>query len=353
MSHVELKPVSDEEIKELNLALNDLWMMKTNDIVSGPFHTQLLKQYFTNHKELMSSTEVRCLEGDSWVGAIEQPEFKIKTPVLPSLGNMINHQRYFLLIDSQIKGPFTFDNIKEKLEHQELNIFDIISADEGTSWKKIFQFEALRNVLDRPELPSQHEIEFENDINTHHSPLASTAVQGLVAVVHLSHQTDQKLKIDEVQLPMIASQNSRQRLQLMTFASFVLVLGLGFAIFSNNKTDDTPLADADTAESFNEETLKPKRPRSHRSPASLAPRQVIQRSNNNDSSNSRRFLQREPAYNPPIDEIRETHAEIAHQDMEEPREEPAPEGSEPNISRGAASEAPPEDAIPVEEVGDF
>ena len=141
-------------------------------------------------------------------------------------------------------------------------------------------------------------------------------------------------------------------------ASFILCISFGvtFLFFKESNINVVDNSFDEPNSTFDKEVPFKKNTRT-RKPASIAPGNVVQPSMKGfgDMSNIRRSIQREPAYNPPIDEIRETHQEIAHEDMpqDEPKDEPVPEGLEPNISRGAASEAPSEDAIPVEEVGDF
>ncbi len=267
---------------------------------------------------------------------------------------------FYLLKDVKVNGPFKLNEIIEKIEKQELSIFDIVSEDKGETWKKIFQIQALLKNAGSKELPVTTNIDFKEDHSSHHSQNESQAIQSLAAVAHCSTptQTNAKLKIDEIQLPQVTQQRLINKSSYAMLASFILCISFGvtFLFFKESNVNVVDNSFDETSSDFDKEVPFKKTNRT-RKPASIAPGNVVQPSMKGygDMSNIRRSIQIEPAYNPPIDEIRETHQEIAHEDMpqDEPKDEPVPEGLEPNISRGAASEAPSEDAIPVEEVGDF
>ena len=64
---IDLKPLTDQQIKERSVSLTDLWMVRTeSEEILGPFDTESLKTYTGNHQHLFENTQVYNLESEKW-----------------------------------------------------------------------------------------------------------------------------------------------------------------------------------------------------------------------------------------------------------------------------------------------
>lgn len=149
-----LTPLTDEQIEAYSLSISDLWMIKTNEKqIHGPFSTQMLKNAFKQHKELIDQIFVYNLLNEKWI--VPHEDARLQRRKLDIISDKEeNYFQFYTLKNGQKQGPFSVEKIKQKLESKELLYHDQISHD-GSSWKKVYLYSAFdrRNNKNTDSLP--------------------------------------------------------------------------------------------------------------------------------------------------------------------------------------------------------
>jgi hypothetical protein len=154
--YIDLKPLSDDDIKANSFALSDLWMVKGQDNkIFGPFDTVGLRDYAQKHQDLFDETSVYNLESEKWFATFSSGYFQRRKPSLVSAQNLIKNNEFYLLFNGQKDGPHTKDKIQELLDEGSILPSSQISLDSGHSWIKIYEHHSFdrRSQKTNQELP--------------------------------------------------------------------------------------------------------------------------------------------------------------------------------------------------------
>ena len=136
MATFTLQPLSDETIDAMGINNHDLWLVRINKTVLGPFETESLRSYALENEELFNDAQANRMDEHQFKPFWNHPQFQRRKP---SIISSTQHQsRFWLLLTGQKTGPHSFQEIDEKIEHGELVLTDQISTDDGHTWKKIF-----------------------------------------------------------------------------------------------------------------------------------------------------------------------------------------------------------------------
>ena len=157
MATLDLKPLTKETIDKMGFNNHDLWMVKIDEELFGPFESQSLKHYASENDKVFDQAQASRLDTNDfhpfWTHAI----FQRRTP--ESLSKE-NHEGPFWTLDNgQKHGPFSFHDIDKKIEMGLLVMTDHLSSDNGDSWKKLFEFSGFdrrtHTANELPEAPSE------------------------------------------------------------------------------------------------------------------------------------------------------------------------------------------------------
>jgi len=141
---VDLKPLTDEQIKENNFGLGDLWMVKIKGKDPyGPYDTQSLKEYSDKYEFLFHEAKVYNLESDEWSDMFSVSHFQRRKPQLVSAQNLISTQDFYILYNGQKDGPHTQEKIQTLLDQGYIVPSTQLSLDQGQSWIKLYEHHAF------------------------------------------------------------------------------------------------------------------------------------------------------------------------------------------------------------------
>lgn len=155
-----LKPLSDKDIESLGLSYSDVWMLRLpNGAKIGPFATETLQEDSRKHSSLYENCQVFNMVTHEWKPFFKLPEFQRRKPSLVRAQNLIKNENFLLLIGGQKQGPFTLDELHEKIEDKEINLTQEVSVDAGKTWIKLYEHHAFdrRARRKQEELPYQPE----------------------------------------------------------------------------------------------------------------------------------------------------------------------------------------------------
>lgn len=146
---IDLKPLTDEIVAQMGVTGHDLWLIRIDSVVYGPFETESLKHYVLDNEDLFEQAEASRADETEWKPFWTHTKFQRRRPQV--LQGQV-HEGPFWIMDYGLKaGPFSFKEIDKKLEMDLLGMTDLISVDEGQNWIKIFEIEGFDRRAHSPD----------------------------------------------------------------------------------------------------------------------------------------------------------------------------------------------------------
>jgi hypothetical protein len=151
VAKIDLKPLTEELIQEMGYSTHDLWMVKIDSTIFGPYETETLKHYVLDNENLFESAEASRSDEKEWKPFWAHTKFQRRK--LQALGEM--HEGPFWIMDMGLKiGPFGYREIDKKIEMGLLGMTDHLSIDNGDNWLKIYEISGFDRRSHSPdELP--------------------------------------------------------------------------------------------------------------------------------------------------------------------------------------------------------
>ncbi|MCB9091017.1 MAG: hypothetical protein H6621_11765 [Halobacteriovoraceae bacterium] len=140
-----LTPLTKEEIQANSYAHENLWLIQYDLETKGPFHESQLDELARLHAKELSECMTCNLKKKNWKPFFEHKRFQKRTPkIQPVLkAEEKNNSRFYTLINGQKLGPYTEAEIHKQLDKGDLTMKNLISADYGKSWRKIYHFKSF------------------------------------------------------------------------------------------------------------------------------------------------------------------------------------------------------------------
>lgn len=371
---IDLQVMSEEEIATQNIELSELWMVRINDEIFGPYHVEGLKEYAALHEDVFADADVAVMGDDNWLMFLQSPLRTPKrkaAPQLVSASTLQTHNSYHIERHGHRHGPHTHDQIAELVHKGELLPTDLISDDEGFTWHKLYQmkaFEARPHQVDSlPMAPTEESFTRAHEEAMHSLLKEENPVkEGLVSLAHYGHRkaSTAALNLEEltaVKVSVVSTMPAPQRSWWAGASAATAVLAL--MIWWAQAPAPQEVAQVETEEATvadGESLLNRNSSRRVRQPASTRPARIIPP---NSRVNSRQDLM----------DYRDTHD--SDREIPEPAEpmDVDPYGADSQVAQdnrdtdaaAARSPATPDDGyrleepVPgetgpvVEEVGDF
>lgn len=244
---IDLKPLSDETIQQMGYSNHDLWLIKIDSIVFGPFETESLKHYVGDNEHLFEHAEASLADETIWKPFWECTGFQQKK--LQHISNE-SYEGPFWIMDLGLKtGPFSYKEIDKKIEMGLLVMTDNISVDNGENWIKIYQVKGLdRRSFSPDELPiSPYESSFQKAKVKILSKLEQSnkeALEGLATVAFegLQKGKPNTLKIEEMTLKTDISPEISSSLNVIFPAiaiSLIILASATYVMFSMGEGDES------------------------------------------------------------------------------------------------------------------
>jgi hypothetical protein len=153
MATLDLKPMTQETIDQMAFNNHDLWLVKINQEVFGPFETESLKHYASENAEQFDAAFATRKDQEDFKPFWSHTLFQRRAPQL--MKGDVHQGPFWLLNDGIKKGPLSYHEIDKKLEMGLLGMTDHISIDDGHSWKKIYDIHGFDRRIHSPdELPT-------------------------------------------------------------------------------------------------------------------------------------------------------------------------------------------------------
>lgn len=211
MEKIDLKPLSKENIEELGIPSHDLWIIKVGEEILGPFESESLKQYAAQNETLFDKVTASRLEHSDWHPFFSHALFQRRGPQsVPA--ERVYEGPFWIMAHGQKSAPFSQNEINKKIDMGLLTMTDVISCDDGHSWRKVYQLTTFERRSHRPsDLPkTPRETSFESarlelieNLELRSQEETVTAEDGMASLAYLSKDKKNIIKIDEITLDIV------------------------------------------------------------------------------------------------------------------------------------------------------
>jgi hypothetical protein len=98
---------------------------------------------------------------EEWKDFFSTAEFQRRKPKLVPAQNLIQNDDFYILEKGQKSGPFSLEQVKNKVETCEIVVSSEVSVDEGKTWIKLYEHHEFdrrlhKNQEDLPFQPEQN-----------------------------------------------------------------------------------------------------------------------------------------------------------------------------------------------------
>ena len=232
----DLKPLSNEVIHKMNYAPHDLWIVKISDELFGPFEVESLKHYAMENESELDEAQASRMDSNNWQPFFSHAHFQ---PVLDHAHSEPHTiEKFWLIHLGQKAGPVTRRDIEKKMELGILTGADIISADDGHSWHKIFTMDSFSAHDTEASAPPMAPLEssFARAKEELHEWMENQDRSGqeadLAALTYLGqHKGNVSLKLEEMDLKSLAETEVSRSLK---WAIPAAVAGVGIFVMMGN-----------------------------------------------------------------------------------------------------------------------
>jgi hypothetical protein len=285
MRELDLKPVTQETIDSMGFTDHDLWLVKLEEKVYGPFEPESLRHYSSENEDLFALAVATPKDTQDWRPFYSYSQFQKRTQGTtsrPSIGP-------FWLIENGLKaGPLSLADLEKRVKEKTLVVTELVSPDEGNTWHKLFELPQFDRRLqahqDLPVTPLESSFQtarFDLEEMRERRASAHVVKEDLASTAHQALQTEKTISFninDVHELPEAKKGigNSNVKWILSAAMSLVMsVVGVGSFIFSSSE-EDTQEVTGQTVSAKPEEP-KPVNPSAHldmpqRLPSSAPPR---------------------------------------------------------------------------------
>ncbi len=247
MSVFDLKPLSQASIDKLKINTDDLWEIKIDENIYGPFETLSLKHYSKENKVIMGRALVSPMSVDNWRPFFEQREFHREDA---------DYQGpFWILTHGRKSSPLPKAEIAKRIELGTVTRHDEISEDDGRHWQRISthtEFEAyftLGTALPQTPLESSFQKAklkvLENLEAKSHFPDEKDNIASLTHVSLVTKEKTKTVKLEVMKIPTAKEETGKSFFEhVRTHAMWAvpcLCVALYF-MFSPKKTENESAA---------------------------------------------------------------------------------------------------------------
>ncbi|MFL5786253.1 MAG: hypothetical protein ACJ76H_16660, partial [Bacteriovoracaceae bacterium] len=271
MSVFDLKPLSAKTISELKLKTDQLWEIKIDENIYGPFETLQLKHYSKENRSIMLRAYVSLMSVDSWRPFLEVREF---------FDDVKSDGPFWTLCQGQKSSPLSKAEVAKRIELGTITRHDEISEDEGRHWHRIAnhpEFEAhFTTGSSLPEVPNESSFTRSKQKVLEQLENKGQLIDNIASLTHVSMVTKEKTKtvnIDNIKLPVEKSSSSgsfwENHKSHFLWASPVVLVFVYFTFLKSPSTsnDVAELREPEEQKSFTQ-TKRARKDSWSRSPAS-------------------------------------------------------------------------------------
>lgn len=227
--------LSPERIQAESIPAKELMEVEFEGGVFGPIWRVHLKAHIDAFKQLTQSLRVRDIDTQmEWVPLTLHPYFQKRTKEpMPSVPDSQVGNLFYLIQGGQKVGPFTKEQILEKINAYQLVMTDPISLDMGQSWIKVYQITEFDRRLKGESDPSHSN---GDNVNSLYQGLRNNNVVGLQVLQSLTQPdpTNPHYDMDSTRIdPKKKSSGFSDIVELKYLALFIIGLVGIFSLLSS------------------------------------------------------------------------------------------------------------------------
>ncbi len=213
-----ITPVSSSEINDHPAEL--LWLIQSSLETKGPYIQDDLIKLIDLHSNELADCIACDLSHKRWKPFFDHKMFNKRdknkiSPVIKTEEKDTN--KYFVLVSGEKKGPYSQKDVEHFLDSGDLKLNDLLSADHGKSWRKIYHFplfdrrkeQVSQNIgidsLDNSQLEKSRIFTTEMLQSLEEMPTKHSAIEGALIARrrHLSEK-DKKYSRENTQLSAVS-----------------------------------------------------------------------------------------------------------------------------------------------------
>ncbi len=249
-----------EDLEQTGIDGAQFFEVAIGETVIGFIHQNELKNYLELHSDEYANLCVRKLGQETWMPASQHAFLQRRRPKIIKDNEISTDERFFYLKEGQKMGPFTINELKQKIDHKEILITEMIVPEKGGNWFKLFELEQFDRRLygvrgQLPERPSEERFEFEQSLIKENSPekeaIAGLAYIGQIKTTRPSTAPTEHAAIKEketssfvAEMPKASDESFKSFMKMAIGA--IVILSLGWFAVQKFKTYRTTSATSTT-----------------------------------------------------------------------------------------------------------
>lgn len=231
---LDLKPLTEDVIQTMGYGSHDLWLVRVEAEVYGPFEVASLTDYATENGKEFIHAQASLMDANNWKPFFSYEHFK---PIAITEEKV--SERFWILDQGQKVGPITFTAVQKKIETGLLTLTDEVSTDEGQTWIKFLQLPAFNPGIEGgadslPKTPlessfTKAKAELNEWMESHESTGSHSDLAGLMFMGQKSEKPS--LNLEEIDLKSL---NETEVSRSLKWAIPSAVAGLGVLVALGN-----------------------------------------------------------------------------------------------------------------------
>lgn len=153
MNYLEnLEIVSEQEVMEKNIPLEQLWLVEADGDIHGPYFRESLDQLSEKYPDFFEITRVCNIADGKWQNFFESNAFQRRKPQIVDASSFDPESTFYYLVSGQKHGPIGFEKLCQMVESGEIKKQDQFCV-KGKPWMKIYQhpeFDRRSQSIDLP-----------------------------------------------------------------------------------------------------------------------------------------------------------------------------------------------------------
>lgn len=260
MSAIDLKPLTKEVIQKMGYSTHDLWVVKINDEIYGPFEVESLKQYATENEKSFHEALASRLDTNDWQPFFNHAFFQDIEHSAPEVREVIPSAEegpFWILYQGQKAGPLSKMDVEKKLEMGILTLSDLVSLNDGHTWQKFHELSTFCEGWDGDELPLPPlELTLEkHTIDLPERPQRES-INSLASLAYLDQKKDKTvvLNLEEIDLKNVSETEVSRSLKWAlpsAVAGVVALVVMGNFILSPSENNDLALEENTPKKMYN------------------------------------------------------------------------------------------------------
>ena len=132
---LDLKPLTQKVIQTMGYTTHDLWEVKIDEEIFGPFEEASLRDYAAENEKQFHHALAAKMDSNNWQAFHSISSLHKAHALAPGAVE----ERYWILEKGQKMGPFNKMAVQKKIEMGILSLSDEVSTDDGHTWCKFYQ----------------------------------------------------------------------------------------------------------------------------------------------------------------------------------------------------------------------